>query len=266
MRIGVLILLWALAPWAEAEIYHYVDASGRKVFVDSLSQVPKQYLDQLQTRADARAAAQPEVAEVDADASIQSIRQQLDEVLKGLDKAIAELETSVAIRGNQVIVPVRAVYGNRRADTRLLLDTGASGTVFHRQALSRLRGATYDSGTAQIANGDIIDVQAINLDRLEIGPFKIKSTRAMVIDPVGSSRHDGLLGMDFLRQVEYRVDYDKDLIIWQPQRHTELVQRRERIREQQAMSDEDLIESLRAEAPEQTAAAEAPESAPATTP
>jgi len=255
MRIGILILLWGLVSWAEADIYHYVDASGRKVFVDSLSQVPEQYLDQLQTRAEARPAALPEAAEKDA--SIQEIRQQLDDMLEGLDKAIAKLETSVLIRGNQVIVPVRAVYGNRRADTRLLLDTGASGTLFHRQALSPLRGATYDSGSAQIANGEVIDVQAINLDRLEIGPFKTKSTRAMVIDPVGSSRHDGLLGMDFLRQVEYRIDYDNDLLIWRPQRHKELMEQRERIREQQAMSDEDLIASLRAEAPEQKAAAEA---------
>lgn len=254
MRISILILLLGLSPWVAAEIYHYVDANGRKVFVDSLSQVPREYQDQLETRAEA-APPEPEVVPVDADASVQAIRQQLDDAIAEFDTLIADLETDVSIRGNQVIVPVRAVQGNRRADTRLLLDTGATGTVFHRQALSRLRGATFNAGSAQVANGEMIEVEAINLDRLEIGPFKMTSARAMVIDPVGSSRHDGLLGMDFLRQVEYRIDYDNKRIIWQPQRHTELVEKRDHLLLQQAMNDEDLIASLKEESAEQAPAA-----------
>lgn len=39
----------------------------------------------------------------------------------------------------------------------------------------------------------------------------------MVIEHKGVSRHDGLLGMDFLRQAKHEVDFDRGLIIWQPE-------------------------------------------------
>nr|WP_246590183.1 retropepsin-like aspartic protease [Marinobacterium ramblicola] len=126
----------------------------------------------------------------------------------------------------------------------MLLDTGASGTVFHRDALKGLNGSTYRAGQARVASGEVIDVHAINLDRIEIGPFKIKSARAMVIDPVGRSNHDGLLGMDFLRQVHYRIDFERNLIIWEPERYAELKVKREALLAQQKMKANELIESL----------------------
>lgn len=146
MRVTILILLLGLAPLASAEIYHYVDDQGRKVFVDSLRQVPLQYRDQLETRAESQGQTQPEVA-VDKAGSLEEVRRQLAQAEREFDALIAELETEVSIRGNQVMVPVRAVYGNRRADARLLLDTGASSTLFHQQAIARLRGNVFDAGS-----------------------------------------------------------------------------------------------------------------------
>jgi hypothetical protein len=45
----------------------------------------------------------------------------------------------------------------------------------------------------------------------------------MVIDHQGASvGNDGLLGMDFLMNVRYRIDYDRQLILWEPDRYQQL--------------------------------------------
>ncbi|GGB80386.1 hypothetical protein GCM10011352_02610 [Marinobacterium zhoushanense] len=237
------LLVAAISLPAVAEIYHYVDDRGRKVYVNRESQIPHQYRDQVETRNET-GAMNSRQERSPQEQQLNNLRRQIDSSLASVEKAIAELETSVKVIGNGVILPVRAVYGARRADTHMLLDTGASGTVFHREALKGLNGSTYRAGHARVASGEVIDVHAINLDRIEIGPFKIKSARAMVIDPVGRSNHDGLLGMDFLRQVQYRIDFERNLIIWEPERYEELKARREALLAQQKMEADDLIESL----------------------
>ncbi|WP_432698268.1 retropepsin-like aspartic protease family protein [Marinobacterium sp. YM272] len=238
LLLGFLVLF---ACSASAEIFHYVDDKGRKVYVNSESQIPHQYRDRVESRReiDGSSPARP-------DPQLANLKREITSSLKKLDEALAELVTPVKVAGNQVIVPVRAVYGNRRADTQMLLDTGASGTVFHQDALEPLNGATYRAGQARVASGEMIDVHGINLDRIEIGPFKIRSTRAMIIDPVSGAGHDGLLGMDFLRQVDYRVDYDAEQIIWMPDRYRELTEQRAELKKKQDMDADELIESLSA--------------------
>lgn len=240
---AVLTLACAFSFPASAEIYHYIDDRGRKVYVDRESRIPPEYREKVEARADSGAMnVRPEPTS--RERQLNDLRKSIDSSLQSVERAIAESETPVKIIGNGVILPVRAVYGGRRADTQMLLDTGASGTVFHRDALERLNGATYRSGQARVASGDFIDVDAINLDRIEIGPFTIKSIRAMVIDPVSRANHDGLLGMDFLRQVHYRIDYDRNVIIWEPDRYAQLKKQRETLRSQQQMEVDELIESL----------------------
>ncbi len=241
MRALVLAILVCYSGLASAEIFHYIDDKGRKVYVNRESQIPHQYRERVETRQEksgGQAAAQ--------DPQMSAIRHELSTSLAKLDKAIDELSTPVKVEGNQVIVPVRAVYGNRSVNTRMLLDTGASGTVFHRDALEGLNGATYKAGQARVASGEMIEVQGINLDRVEIGPFKIGTTRAMVIDPVSGAGHDGLLGMDFLRQVDYRIDFENQRILWMPDRLRELEEQRADLEAKQAMDADELLESLSA--------------------
>ncbi|TCK08134.1 aspartyl protease family protein [Marinobacterium mangrovicola] len=239
MRALILAILLGVSCSAAAEIYHYVDDKGRKVYVNRESQIPHRYRDQVETRKE-RSGGQ--VTPVDPQLS--ALRHELNTSLSKLDKAIDELVTPVKVQGNQVIVPVRAVYGNRSVNTRMLLDTGASGTVFHRSALKDLNGATYRAGQARVASGEMIEVQGINLDRVEIGPFKIGTTQAMVIDPISGAGHDGLLGMDFLRQVDYRIDFDNQRIVWMPDRLRELEEQRADLEKKKAMDADELIESL----------------------
>lgn len=241
-RLSALLVLLLSLP-AAAEIYHYIDERGRKVYVNRESQIPHRYRDQVEIRNESGTpSSQSETSA--REQRLNKLRREIDSSLAGVERSIAELETPVEVLDNGVILPVRAVYGARRADTRMLLDTGASGTVFHREALKSLNGSTYRAGQARVASGDTIDVHAINLDRIEIGPFKIKSARAMVIDPIGRSKHDGLLGMDFLRQVDYRIDFERNRIIWEPTRYEQLKAKREELLAQQKMEVDELIESL----------------------
>ncbi len=254
-----LLLGLAAAGNGYAQIYHYVDERGRKVYVDSLSQIPAQYRDQVeQLREPAPQRTMPLPAP-GPEQQLQALRTELERMLAQVDAALKELQTPVEIRDNRVLVPVRAVYGNRHADTRMLLDTGASGTVFHRDAIAPLRGATYAAGQARVASGERIEVHAINLDRIEIGPYRIKATRAMVLDHSGRSEHDGLLGMDFLRQVQYRIDYDNGMIIWDPAQYQALQTQREELLRAREMDLGALQEQARGrQAPQERVASPAP--------
>lgn len=218
---GVLALL--LASAAQAEIYKYVDERGRQVFVDSLSRVPLQFRDQLETR---RAAPGPQAQDEAQLAAARAERKReasLAGQRKKIERLLRESETPVKVGRNRVVVPVTVVYGGRKANTEMVLDTGATNTVFHKNALAGLNYASQPGGRARVAGGGSISTELVSFDRIEIGPYRPTHVRAMVIEHQGPAvGSDGLLGMDFLMNVRYRIDYERQLILWEPERYQEL--------------------------------------------
>ncbi|MFC6669163.1 aspartyl protease family protein [Marinobacterium aestuariivivens] len=221
---SMLALGLVLASAAEARIYKYVDDRGRQVFVDSLSKVPQQYRDQLESRQEYSEGKSPdELARERSERADQQRQQQFSQRRRELEQLLRTMETSVRVANNRVLVPVTVVYGGRSAKTRMVLDTGATSTVFHKDALSGLSYATRPGGYARVAGGGSIETQSVNFDRIEIGPYKVANVRAMVIDHQGPSvGNDGLLGMDFLMNARYKIDYERQLILWEPERYSEL--------------------------------------------
>lgn len=126
--------------------------------------------------------------------------------------------TKVRIRGNAVLVPVTLVYGGREADVQLLLDTGASATTIYTAVADQL---AVDLGRAkkarvQVVGGEILEARVVHVDRLTVGPHTKQNVRAVVVPHKGpASGYDGLLGMDVLRGLKYRVDFKKEVIVWE---------------------------------------------------
>jgi predicted aspartyl protease len=224
-RMG-LIFLCALVPAGalQAQILHYTDDTGRRIYVDNISKVPHAYRDQLEKRGSRLTPERRDELELERQERLSVQQQQY--YLRQLDQAIAALQTPVTMRGNSVMVPVKVTLRGRSANTLMILDTGATSTVFHRDKLSQLPIDARPSGYAQVASGDVIQTFSARFDRIEIGPYKIDGPRADIIDFQGAGAHDGLLGMDFLRQVDYRIDFDASKVIWDPARIAELKQQR----------------------------------------
>ncbi len=126
--------------------------------------------------------------------------------------------TKVQIRGNSVLVPVTLVYGGREAEVNLLLDTGASTTTIHTGVAEQL---SIDLGRArkarvQVVGGEVLEARVVSLDRLTVGSHTRRNVNVVVVPHKGpAARYDGLLGMDVLRGLKYRVDFKKQVILWE---------------------------------------------------
>ncbi len=208
MLAGVLV---AVQSAASAAVYHYVDESGRKIFVDRKSQIPTQYREHLEVRGQSgpprKAQAAVDMPDTEQDEPIDRQREHLREYL-------ASLETPVEIHNNSVMVPVQAQYGSRTLSLKLILDTGASRTMVYSHAIAALRQIKRPAGRVQVADGGVLDTHQVTFSSLQVGPYSLESAGVSVMDHQGFSRHDGLLGMDFLRQVNYEVDFERSVIIW----------------------------------------------------
>lgn len=125
-------------------------------------------------------------------------------------------ETRVQVIGNQVLVPVTIWSGYRKIEAQLLLDTGASITVLHRDVADRLKLKPVKKGLAQVVGGGKIPMAVAVVKKMETGGVSKTNMYAGIIDYQGGAvPHQGLLGMDFLQGMKYKIDYQKQTIQWQ---------------------------------------------------
>jgi clan AA aspartic protease (TIGR02281 family) len=125
--------------------------------------------------------------------------------------------TGVSFEGNLVLAPVTISAGGRSVRVLLALDTGASVTTINSEVASSL-GVSLDgapSGRIQVVGGGMIKARAIRVDSVTIGPHSKRNMFIAVIDHNGPAvKFDGLLGMDFLRDLRYHVDFGSHVIKW----------------------------------------------------
>lgn len=240
LLIGLLMSL-LLAPSIQAEIHSYIDDRGRKVFVDHPRKIPAKYRSQSRSFQEAEESlTDQQIQDLKLQRSVKSQRLKLKQELRKLEKKLATMETSVTIRGNQVIVPVRVVWRGRPADLRLLLDTGASITVLHSNAVATLNPTARDSSYAQVAGGGLIKTERVVFDRLEVGPYKIKNKSTAVIENKRAAAFDGLLGMDILAGKQYEIDFANRKIVWNPEVYEQMQAALEQMKNP-APTDEELV-------------------------
>jgi len=124
----------------------------------------------------------------------------------------------IIIRGNQVLVPVTLIYDNREVSVNLLMDTGASGTTISTEIADRLYISLYKAKKikAQVVGGSIIEARVIMMDILKVGPHTIRNKNIVIVPHDGPAvKFDGLLGMDVLGTLSYKIDLARQVIIWE---------------------------------------------------
>lgn len=125
-------------------------------------------------------------------------------------------ETEVIIVGQHVIVPVQVKYKGRSLELNLLLDTGASIITLHEEAVKRLRLPKDKTAHFTTAGGHMIAADMVELDEVRFGPYRQKDVLAGVIEYQQSTAvvFDGLLGMNALKGIDYKINYEKGSILW----------------------------------------------------
>lgn len=135
---------------------------------------------------------------------------------KGRNQA-GEYLTAVTINKNQVFIPVTLGFRDRTIQANLLLDTGASITVISTNLAKKLDIDLEKAprSRAQVVGGGVVTGWHTTLDRLSAGPHTRNGIVVAVIPHQGQGLAiDGLLGMDFLRNYKYHIDFNSRSIDW----------------------------------------------------
>ncbi len=240
LKLAVLwILLFSiplLTKTLHAEIYKYIGEDGTLHFTDDISKIPSQYRDDTKVYLEQHDAPSQEKetlmpdqdpSQTDAMPTTGTAREkplnnyemiensQPEQIEK--ENHLNSLQTKVTIQGNQVLVPVKLGYRGKEVEALLLLDTGASLLTLHKEIAYQLSITQAKRATAQVVGGKVIRLGVTKLNYVKVGPVKVENIHAGIINhkgpPVGYS---GLLGMNVLQKLDYRIDFENQTIIWQP--------------------------------------------------
>ncbi len=178
--VGV-FMLQAMAAWGE--FYQYEDENGNISFTDNPASIPKKQKNRKRVRDDDEGA---------PDSAVMRVR----------------------IERNQVLVPVMIAYRGKEVRATFLLDTGANTCTISPALANRLNINPADAGksVARVVGGGVYVVGSTTLDYVMVGPNRKYNVTVSVIPPAGNS--DGLLGMNFLRELRYHIDFDSSTIRW----------------------------------------------------
>lgn len=189
-----------------AEYYRYRDENGILHFSDTL---PERYAGQATVFPDS-------ISRPQAIPTRATPHRPAEPIESGLKQKTLPQEktTPFVIQKSRILLPVEIVGTRGRTTVHLIMDTGAQRTFLWRTALPSIGlqriGRVRAAGIAGSKYASSVRARSIN-----VGPYQIKNVEMAVMTPGRYQKnYDGLLGMDFLMQVKFEIDYDRKVIIW----------------------------------------------------
>ena len=235
---SMVLLLMCLPSDLRSEFYKYVDKEGGIFYVDDLSKIPEEYRDAVhiyrekydhlsdQEKSLILEKDREQLRELELDNERQ-LNEQLQQAVKieeeekrkeveeARKKLQEKMQTRVIVDNNRILVPVTLSNGGVEVETHLLLDTGASHIALHRSIAEQLNIVALSRGRAQVVGGQTIHIETGQISYFKVGPYNMENALVIIVSQAGESlNYSGLLGMNFLKNVQYTIDYQNQMIRW----------------------------------------------------
>ena len=161
--------------------YQFTDKSGIVNFVDRESKVPEEYRNRVK-------------------------------VIENYENP----STRVSIINNQITVPVTFNNKGVQVTGNLTLDTGATNIVVYGDIAKslKLNNNHFIRGNSVIADGSMVASYSTTIDSIRVGDKVSNNINIAYLPTKGNEKTDGLLGNDFLKHHNYKIDYKNHLIVW----------------------------------------------------